>query len=189
VRLLFERGSFLPSDTVATAAALQLYAVGLLGYTTSRIASPVFYALGKSRIPVLVSVVSVAVNVAVSLVLVRTIGFRGLALGTSVAALCHAAISIALLRRHLGGLDGAPLSATGVRIVAAAAVMAAAARGVHGGMATWLPGSSITMQMAQLATAIVAAMAVLVAAGKLLRIREFDAATRELRLRARKLLR
>ena len=52
VRLLFERGQFLPSDTAATAAALQFYAIGLVGYSAARIASPVFYALGRSRVPV-----------------------------------------------------------------------------------------------------------------------------------------
>ena len=54
VRLLFERGRFLPSDTASTAAALQFYAIGLVGYSATRIASPVFYALGRSRVPVAV---------------------------------------------------------------------------------------------------------------------------------------
>ncbi len=49
VRVIFERRAFLPSDTFATAAALQYYAIGLLGYSIVRIASPTFYALGDSR--------------------------------------------------------------------------------------------------------------------------------------------
>ena len=52
VRVMFERKAFMPSDTTATAAALQLYAVGLVGYSIVRIASPTFYALGDSRTPV-----------------------------------------------------------------------------------------------------------------------------------------
>src|SRR5678816_3030145 len=43
VRVIFERGAFHASDTVATAAALRCYAVGLVGYSVVRIASPVFY--------------------------------------------------------------------------------------------------------------------------------------------------
>src|SRR5262245_13256344 len=66
VRLLLERGHFLPSDTAATAAALQLYAIGLVGYSTARIASPVFYALGESRAPAAVSLASITVNVIAS---------------------------------------------------------------------------------------------------------------------------
>ena len=63
VRLLFEHGRFLPADTEATAAALRLYAIGLIGYSAARIASPVFYALGRSRVPVAVSIAAIAVNV------------------------------------------------------------------------------------------------------------------------------
>ena len=44
-------------DTLATAAALQFYAIGLVGYSVVRIASPMFYALGRNRTPVIVSIV------------------------------------------------------------------------------------------------------------------------------------
>src|SRR5262245_52004737 len=63
VRVIFERRAFLPSDTFATAAALQYYAIGLLGYSIVRIASPTFYALGDSRTPIHVSVAAVLLNV------------------------------------------------------------------------------------------------------------------------------
>ena len=63
VRLLFERGHFTPSDTASTAAALRLYAVGLVGYATVRILSPVFYALRQSRVPVAVSLCTIAINI------------------------------------------------------------------------------------------------------------------------------
>ena len=52
VRVIFERNAFTPADTAATAAALQFYALGLLGYSVVRIASPTFYALGQNRTPV-----------------------------------------------------------------------------------------------------------------------------------------
>ncbi len=55
VAVIFERGEFTPADTIATAAALQFYAIGLIGYSIVRIISPTFYALGRSRIPVMVS--------------------------------------------------------------------------------------------------------------------------------------
>ena len=45
---------FTAADTAATAAALQLYAIGLVGYSVVRIVSPTFYALQRSRIPVMV---------------------------------------------------------------------------------------------------------------------------------------
>ena len=77
VAVIFEHGEFTAADTVATAAALQFYAIGLVGYSVVRIISPTFYALGRSRVPVMVSALSVLVNVALNVTLVRFIGYRG----------------------------------------------------------------------------------------------------------------
>ena len=51
VRLLYERGRFTPADTQATAAALLLYSLGLVGYTGVKVLAPAFYALGRPRVP------------------------------------------------------------------------------------------------------------------------------------------
>ena len=75
VQLLFEHGRFGPADTAPTAAALRLYAVGLIGYSTARIVSPTFYALRRGKIPVAVSIGSIALNVVLSTALVEVIGF------------------------------------------------------------------------------------------------------------------
>ena len=52
VRVIFERGRFLPSDTEAVAMALMGYAPGLVGYSAVKVLSPTFYALRDSRTPV-----------------------------------------------------------------------------------------------------------------------------------------
>ena len=62
VAVIFEHGSFTPADTAATRAALQFYAIGLVGYSVVRIVSPTFYALRRSRIPVMVERGSVLVK-------------------------------------------------------------------------------------------------------------------------------
>lgn len=182
VRVLFERGQFLPADTAATAAALQLYAVGLVGYSTARIAAPVFYTIGRSKVPVAVSVGSMAVNIVSSLLLVRSLGFLGLALGTSVAALAHGGAALVLLRRHLPGIDGRRLASKFLRVTIAAIAMAAVAAATERWAADALPGGSFAQQSARLALAISAALGTLLVFAKLLRIPEIDeaaAATRE----------
>ena len=107
VQLMYERGAFTPRETLATAAALQFYAVGLLGYSVVRIASPAFYALGSNRTPVDRQHHHGG----------RQRGAerdrwcarwatRGLALGTSIAALLNAGLLLVLLRRQLDGHRG-----------------------------------------------------------------------------------
>jgi putative peptidoglycan lipid II flippase len=174
VKMLFEHGVFRPTDTLATAVALQYYAIGLVGYSVVRIASPVFYALGRNRVPVTVSVVTVLVNAALNYWLVQVIGYRGLALGTSIAALFNAVTLLYLLRSHLDGLNGAQLFSSIARIALAAIVMGAAAFGSFRALGSWLPGDPVLIQAARLALTIGAALVALAGAAWLLRIREFN---------------
>jgi putative peptidoglycan lipid II flippase len=183
VRLLFERGRFVASDTAATAAALRFYAVGLAGYATARIASPVFYALRRSRVPVVVSIATVALNVAVNVALVRVLGFRGLALGTSLAMMANGAALLVLLRRHLGGLEERQLAATLVKTLVASSAMAAAAFGAERALGALVPGQQLPMQAIRLFTAIGTGLAVLAASARILRIREFDEALSSIKAR------
>lgn len=183
VRMLFERGQFVPADTVATAAALQLYAIGLVGYSTARIASPVFYALGRSRLAVTISASSMAVNVVASVLLVRWIGFRGLALGTAVAALAHGGLALFVLRRHLEGIDGTRLVSRFIRILTAGLAMAAAAALTERWLATAAPGGTLAHQAGRITAAIFVGLSTLALAAKLLRVPEFDEAVAALRSR------
>ena len=176
VQVLFEHGRFGPADTRSTAAALRLYALGLVGYSTVRIASPVFYALRRSRVPVLVSALAVFINVVLSFGLVGVMGFRGLALGTSVAATANAAILMIMLRRRLAGLDGRRLAGVLTRVMVAALVMAAAAGLAERLMLALLPGGRFSLQVIRLAAAIGSGLVALALVSRALGLREFDEA-------------
>ena len=173
VRVIFERSAFTPSDTAATAAALQFYAIGLIGYSVVRITSPVFYALGQSRTPVAVSVATVLLNAALNLWLVQVMGYRGLALGTSIAALFNAILLMFLLNRRLDGIEGLRVAGSMARIVIASALMGGAAMAADSVLGVWLPGSGLVVQIVRLTATIGAALGVLSAAAYVLRIREF----------------
>ena len=127
VALLYQRGKFTQADTLATAAALRFYAPGLIGYSIVKIASPTFYSLGNSRTPVIVSVTSVTVNLVLNILLFRVMGFRGLALGTAIAALFNATALLWLLRARLGGIEGRRVTMAFLKISGAALVMGIAA--------------------------------------------------------------
>jgi putative peptidoglycan lipid II flippase len=176
VRVIFEHGSFIASDTTATASALRYYALGLLGYSVVRIVSPAFYALGQSRTPVMVSAASVLVNVALNLALVRVMGYRGLALGTALTALLNALTQLALLRRQIGGVQGRAIAASFARIALASVAMGAAASAADRLLAGWLPGDTVVLQGIRLGWSIGLALVVLLAAAWALRIPELDEA-------------
>ena len=174
VRIVLERGAFHADDTAATAAALQFYAIGLVGYSVVRILSPVFYALGRNRTPVIVSGVAVLVNASLNYVLVQVLSYRGLALGTSIAALFNAVTLLYLLRTHLQGLNEARLLGAIARIVVASTLMGAAAFYSHELLESWLPSHAFVVQTVTLGAAIGLALLVLAASAWMLRIREFN---------------
>jgi putative peptidoglycan lipid II flippase len=177
VALLYQRGHFTDADTQATAAALRFYAPGLIGYSIVRIASPTFYSLGNSRTPVIVSVASVTVNLILNIVLVKVMGFRGLALGTAIAALFNAFTLLWLLRGQLHGIDGRRVTVAFLKISGAAVVMGIVAALVVARLDVALPGSGEVARALRVSIAIATALVALVVSARLLRIEEFTDAT------------
>lgn len=174
IALILEYGEFSEADTAATAAALMAYAPGLLGYSAVKIASPSFYALRDARTPVTVSLVTIGVNLALNLTLVRVMGFVGLALGTGLAAVINASLLLILLSRRIGGIDGTRVLVAFLKITLASLVMAVVAYAVEGWLADRLTGSWILTRAVPVAAAIGAAVLALLAAARLLRLQELE---------------
>ncbi|HXG87185.1 MAG TPA: murein biosynthesis integral membrane protein MurJ [Vicinamibacterales bacterium] len=174
IALIFEHGRFTSRDTAATALALQYYAIGLVGYSIVRIVSPAFYALHKSRIPVIASISSVIANVLLNLILVKVMGYAGLALGTSLAAILNATIQFVWLRRELGGIQAGQVAVTFAKVLAAAIPMAAAAWFSQMWLLGFFPGDAIALRALRVLASIVIALAVLSASAWVLRVREFQ---------------
>lgn len=176
VSLLFERGSFTPADTAATAAALVFYAPGLIGYSMVKIAVPSFYAIHETRTPVLVSLVTVAFNITLSLTLVNVLGYRGLALGTAVSSILNALLLLWALQKRLGGLDGRRIAVTFTKALAAALVMGAGAWFTERWLHLLVPGASTLSRLVHVVVAIGAGLTLLAGAARALRLAEFHEA-------------
>jgi putative peptidoglycan lipid II flippase len=123
VRLLFERGRFDASDTVHTATALALYAIGLVAYTGVKVLAPAFYAIGRPRVPLLASVSAVATNLIVILLGHGRLGYRAIALGTALGSLVNAGMLIGVFERSVGGLASRALGSAVARMIGAAGLM------------------------------------------------------------------
>jgi putative peptidoglycan lipid II flippase len=156
------------------------YVPGLLGYSAVRIVVPCFYALQNSVTPTLVSIFSVALNIVLNLVLVRLMGFRGLALGTSIAALVNAGILLVMLRGRLGGLEGARILGTFVKITVASCLMGVAVWATYGWLVNVAPGTSLVARLLQVFGSIGCGLLVLVVGARLLRLDELEQARRRI---------
>ncbi|MCB0193648.1 MAG: murein biosynthesis integral membrane protein MurJ [Anaerolineae bacterium] len=111
IRLLLERGEFDAESTALTAWALSFFALGLVGHAVVEIAVRAFYALKNTKTPVGIGVLAMAINIALSILLMRLFmawGFpahSGLALANSTAVTLEMIVLLVLLRTEMGGLS------------------------------------------------------------------------------------
>jgi putative peptidoglycan lipid II flippase len=172
VQLIYERGSFLPSDTLRTGQVLLFYAIGLFSYSAVKIIAPAFYALNDSRTPVRVSLIAVAAKVALNLALILPFGFLGLALATSIASWLNFGMLYRQLPRKTGFQWNKSELGAHVRIA-----LASLAMGVLGLLAfrvagAIIPGSGILAESVRLGIAIIACLSSLLPLFRLFRVDE-----------------
>jgi putative peptidoglycan lipid II flippase len=131
IRVLFQRGSFGPAETAATASALVAFAIGLPAYVLVKVLTPAFFAREDTRTPVKVAAATMALNIGLNLALVGPLAHVGMALSTALAAWFNvAALAVILARRGFFAMDKR-LCGRAPRIVGAALVMAAALYGAR----------------------------------------------------------
>ncbi len=123
IQILYQRGKFTPESTAQTAFALQFYALGLFAFSGLEIVTRAFYALHDTATPVKVGVAAFILNVALSLALVGPLAQGGLALANSLATVIEMSLLLYLLRGRMGGVDGARILSSLVKIVLASAAM------------------------------------------------------------------
>ena len=98
--VLFQRGAFSQADAAATAAALAAYAAGLPAFVLVKVLAPAFFARHDTRTPVKVAVAAMAVNLALTVVLMQFLAHVGIALATTCAGWLNALTLLALLVRR-----------------------------------------------------------------------------------------
>ncbi|WP_299907451.1 murein biosynthesis integral membrane protein MurJ [uncultured Paracoccus sp.] len=137
VATLFERGQFTAEDTVQTARALVVYALGLPAFVLQKILQPLYFAREDTRTPFRYALYSMVVNAAVAFGLMGPMGFLAAALGTTIAAW----VMVGQLwwgTRSMGQAARADdrLRRTAPRIVLASALMALALWFIEGWLET-----------------------------------------------------
>jgi putative peptidoglycan lipid II flippase len=89
---LFQAGRFTQEDTSATALAMAAYGWGLLGYGILKVMNSYYYAVNRTRFPMFVGLVSIAVNFILNSLLVKQWGHSGLAMTASAVLTINAII-------------------------------------------------------------------------------------------------
>ncbi len=125
IKLLFERYNFSPGDTEKVAYILLFHSLGLIFFGLLMILNRIFYAFKNVKTPLKVAGLSIIVNLILDWVFIKFIGVGGLALSTSLVALCNVVILIVILRKKVGNFGGRRIFISYGKIFAAAIVMSA----------------------------------------------------------------
>lgn len=99
---LFLSGRFTDKDVLMSQQALMAYGIGIVGFMLVKIFASAYYARQDIKTPVRIAVMTVVINAALSGLLIIPLAHAGLALATSLAAICNASLlGIGLLRRKI----------------------------------------------------------------------------------------
>ena len=161
ISVLYQHGKFTAFQTAQAAGALQLYAIGLVGYAALKVLVNAFYALDKRKTPMVVSLIAVALNLGLNWLFTFRLGWghRGLAFSTGCIATVNFLLLYALMRRHLNGLESRRmLVMLGKVALAGAALAAVCAASSHWLLADWQTQAFLTKLGALLATVVVGAL-------------------------------
>jgi putative peptidoglycan lipid II flippase len=126
MRALFARGNFGLEAADQSAVALMAYGLGLPAFVLVRCVVPSFYARGNTAMPVRATVISVAANIGMKILLVWGLnsGVAGIALGTSFGAWVNLAVLTILARRRSILVATPELKRAALPVIAATAASA-----------------------------------------------------------------
>jgi putative peptidoglycan lipid II flippase len=170
-RLVYERGEFDAAATDLVAEAMFWWAFSLPFQGVSLLFSRTFFSLQQPWATTALAGGNLAVNALVALALYSPFGIAGIVIGTVVGTIGMTLAQGLLLRRELGGVEGARTAAAVLRMLVAAAVLGAVCYGVWRGLDEAL-GRALGAQAVAVGLAIATGFAVYAAAVTLLRIPE-----------------
>ncbi len=162
-RLIYERGAFGAEATDLVATALVWWSISLPFQGVSLLFSRTFFSLQRPWATTALAGVNMAVNALVALALYKPFGIGGIVIGTVAGTVVMTVAQGWLLRGRLGGIEGVLTLAAGLRMLAAASVMAAVSYGAWYGLDDLL-GRGLGAQAIAVGLSIVAGVAVYAAA-------------------------
>lgn len=123
-RLLFGHGQITPHDAQLIARSVMFYGAAVWAFSLQQILSRAYYALHDTVTPVVMSAITLALNLAVELPLVWTpLGEAGMAAGTLVSFSLQAVVMLWLLDRKTKGLGLGKMAPRLLKMLLATAIM------------------------------------------------------------------
>lgn len=105
IRVLFGHGAFNWADTTVTYETFGFLVMSIFAQATIPLLTRAFYARQNTRMPVFISIISIALNTAIAFPFAKMYGVQGLALAFSISTILQLAILLGILHIQLDGFD------------------------------------------------------------------------------------
>ena len=132
VTLFFQRGEFGAAAAQRTAEALLFYGIGIWAFSGVRILISTYYALQDIETPVKLAGVSILVNIVLALLLMRPMGFSGIALSTALSSMVNFYLLYRGLKKRLGAVAVYEMFASAAKTVIGSVFMGLVVYGTAG---------------------------------------------------------
>lgn len=127
---MFQRGHFQADSAHQTALALEAQAMGIWAVAAVRQLVPMFFVLGDTRTPVIVSGLDLLSLIAIAYALTGSMGHVGVGWAVSGSSIVQMALLWLLLQRKLPKLHGVEIASSAARVLSASFVAGFTARAV-----------------------------------------------------------
>ena len=172
IRVLFQHGHFNADDTLRTAVPLLYFSLGISAQSVIQILPRAFYALQDTWTPVVLGLISMAIDIVCMFLLVHPLQAGGLAFADTISAAVNMLLLLYVLRKKMGKMDGKTMLVTGIKTLLSSLLMALVVW-FWSGWLTKLLGSRTLPSMFTLISGTVLGVLVFALAAKLLRMEEF----------------
>ncbi len=85
IAVLYMRGEFNIADLKITSEILMIYSLSIPALSMNDLLNKQFYAMGNTKTPVILSVISLCVNIVLNFIWVKSLGYIGLATSTTIS--------------------------------------------------------------------------------------------------------
>lgn len=122
VNLFFSHGAFGEAAAANTSRCLLFFIVGVWAFAGTRLFVTIFHAFSDMRIPFLAGIISIGLNLVLSLLFLERFGYQGLALSVSISGIVNFLILLKAVRSY-ALLDGKKIIFSACRAIPASVIM------------------------------------------------------------------
>ena len=173
VEVLFQRNAFTSKDTTMTASILWIYVIGILAFALRDVLTRGFYSMEDSKTPMINSIISIVFNISLNLILVKPLGYKGLAIATAVSAYIGLLLFNRSMRKKIEGYSSRDNYIVFVKSLFAALIMGLGVKLVYGIVASSLVGG-LLFKLIALASAVGVGVIVYALIMHFLRVEEYE---------------